>query len=233
MFFDKDADALHHGPFLGIQTINAQPFIGINTRSGKRFVPKARSLMIDLEPDRQQPKAEPGKAGRLRGPKAFVNHFYSQIEHYRLCCSTTKCVTVVGAVNRLRSELVQTQFAMKTEGGHCQGVLQDLIRVGKFAAGGLGCRAGVYAASRGRPHRDVPAEGSLLIFDGATPLLRWAHQDSRSDNLVILDRTDPSFGDGVSAANNRYFSRADDCKLTNLLTPPPGIDLMVHTEAIR
>jgi hypothetical protein len=110
------------------------------------MVPKARCLFVELQPESEDGSALVTRKGRLRNPKPFVSQFFSLAEHYRVLCSTTKAVLIVGEKNRLRTEL-QSPFQIPNGSGAYEGTLQDLVRVAKFSAGGIGCRADV---QRGR-----------------------------------------------------------------------------------
>jgi hypothetical protein len=197
-------------------------------------VPRERCLRVEIQPESEKGKSATS-AGRLRNPKPFVSHFFSLVEHYRILCSTARSVVIIGEQNRLRSELVESQFAANNGEGSVEGTLQDLIRIGKFSYGVVGCRAEVYARSRENTVQidNRPDSSPLVILDGANAYLRWAHQFPSADILGILATTDSEYDLAVDSANAKYFARDGECSLPNLKSRAVGIDLMVHTEARR
>jgi hypothetical protein len=223
--------ALYNGPFLGTLKHSGGDFIRMAIQGGTCMIPKHRCLLVEVQPESQTGKAVT-HVGRLRNPKPFVGHFFSLVEHYRILCSTSKSVIIIGERNRLRNELVQTPFAIANGTGCVEGVLQDLIRIAKFSSGGVGCRADVYSRSRGHTIQNGSpnAESLLTVLDGAVSYLRWAHEYPDYDTIAILSRTDSEYGTAIDSANARYLTRADDYSLAGLISPPPGIELMVHVE---
>ncbi|MGA8669009.1 MAG: hypothetical protein WB679_04005 [Terracidiphilus sp.] len=143
-----NGEALYRGPFLGIVRCHDEDCILINIKGGKCLVPKPRCLFVELQQESEDGSPLTTSNGRLRNPKPFVSQFFSLAEHYRVLCSTSKSVLIVGEKNRLRTEL-QSPFQIPNGSKPYEGTLQDLIRVAKFSAGGIGCRADVLARSRG------------------------------------------------------------------------------------
>ncbi len=226
-----DGEALYNGPLLGFLNHSGEEFVRMAIRKGTCMIPKHRSLLVEV-----QPELEAGKparnAGRLRNPKPFVGQFFNLVDHYRILCSTTKSVIIIGEKNRLRNELVQTPFALANGGGSVEGVLQDLIRIAKFSSGGVGCRSDVYARSRSHAIQNgISADNSsLAVLDGAVAHFRWAAGSAQCDTVAILPRTESEYGAAIDSANARYLTRLDDCSLPGLISPPRGVELMVHAE---
>jgi hypothetical protein len=226
-----NGEALYNGPFLGTVKLSHGDFIRMVIRGGVCMIPKSRCLLVEVQPESQNGNPA-GHTVRLRNPKPFVGRFFSLVEHYRILCSTKKSVIIIGEKNRLRNELVQNQFAIPEGTDHVEGVLQDLIRIAKFSSGGIGCRADVYARSRGHAIQNGGSgtDSSLLVLDGAVSHFRWAHEYLHSDSVSILSRTESEYGTAIDSANARYLTRLDDCSLPGLTGPPAGIELMVHVE---
>jgi hypothetical protein len=227
-----NGEALYNGPFLGTEKLSGGDFIRMVIRGGVVcMIPKGRCLLVEVQPESQTGNPA-GQTVRLRNPKPFVGRFFSLVEHYRILCSTKRSVIIIGEKNRLRSELVQNQFAIPEGPDHVEGVLQDLIRIAKFSSGGIGCRADVYARSRGHAIQNggSGAGSSLLVLDGAVSHFRWAHEYLHSDSVSILSRTESEYGNAIDSANARYLTRLDDCSLLGLIGPPAGVELMVHLE---
>ncbi len=226
-----DGRALYNGPLLGTSKRCGDDFVLMGIPRGTQWIRKHDCLFVEVQPESRTGKPV-HHVGRLMRPRPFVRQFFSLVEHYRIRCSTTKSVIVIGEKNRLRNELVQTPFAVPSGTGHVEGVLQDLIRVAKFSSGGVGCRADVYARSRSHAVQSgrAEAESSLIILDGAVSHFRWVHEYSHCDSVSILCRTESEYGTALDSANARYLTRLDDCSLPGLISPPSGIELMVHVQ---
>lgn len=226
-----NGEALYHGLFLGTSKCSDVDFVRMSVHGGTCMIPKHRCMLVEVQPEGQSGKRV-YHVGRLRNPKPFVGCFFSLVEHYRILCSTTKSVVIIGEKNRLRNELVQTPFAVLNGTAYVDGVLQDLIRIAKFSAGGVGCRADVFARSRGHANQNGGSltDDSLVVLDGAVSYLRWAHEYSPAHTVAILSRTESEYGAAVDSANARYLMRGDDCSLPGLVSPPTGIELMLHLE---
>lgn len=226
-----DGEALYAGPFLGVFKYYDDELIRIAIRKGTCMVPKRRSLLVEMPPANGiQGTLRDG--ARLRNPKPFVSKFFSLAEHYRILCNTTRSVIVVGEKNRLRDELVSTPFALRNGAGDLvEGALQDLIRVGKFSSGGIGCRADVHPRSRSHAIPNGTAPGRpLVVLDGAISYFRHAGGYAHHDTITILSRTDSEYDTAVDTANGRYLTRLGDYSLPGLFPQPAGIDLMLHLE---
>jgi hypothetical protein len=226
-----NGEALFRGPYLGIVRCHGEDCILINIKGGKCMVPKPRCLLVELQPESEDGSPLVTRKGRLRNPKPFVSQFFSLAEHYRVLCSTTKSVLIVGEKNRLRTEL-QSPFLIPNGSRPHEGTLQDLVRVAKFSAGGIGCRADVLARSRGHigPASLSADSKALVILDGAMSVIKWAHQFPASDSISILSPTEAEFGTGMDLANTRYQNRLDDCVFPGLGVPPAGVEIMAHVE---
>jgi len=225
-----NGEALYNGPLLGTFRQSGEDFVRMAIRKGTCMIPKRHCLLVEVQPEIEE--GRPVRAARLRNPKPFVGQFFSLVEHYRILCSTTKSVIVVGEKNRLRDELVQTPFAVSNGTGWLEGVLQDLVRIAKFSSGGVGCRADVYARSRGQAIQNGGSgtDGSLIVLDGTVSYFRWAEEYSHFDTVALFSRTEPEYGTAIDSANARYLTRLEDFSLPGLISPPSGIELMLHQE---
>ena len=204
-----NGEALYRGSFLGIVRCHDEDCILINIKGGKCFVPKPRCLLVELQPESEDGSPPVTSKGRLRNPKPFVSQFFSLAEHYRVLCTTSKSVLIVGEKNRLRTEL-QSPFQIPNGSKPYEGTLQDLVRVAKFSAGGVGCRADVLARSRGHagPASLAAASKAFVVLDGAVSVIKWVHQFPASDSVCILCRTEAEFGTAMDLANTRYLEQA-------------------------
>jgi hypothetical protein len=227
-----NGDEMYRGPLLSVTNVGGEDFVVIRTGKTKQFVPKRRALQIELAEMERRTFPEDLEGGRLHKPKAFVQHFYSHEEFYKINRSSSRHLAIIGALSRLRAELVQTPFLIP-DNPPAEGTLQDLLRVAKFTASGVGYRMAVYPVSKGSSPdpRGVPPR--LVIYDGAASFLKWAHQFTSAHSLVLLDRTELDFPEAVDALNLRYLSRVAECSLPAAIQSPAGVDIISYWEPTR
>src|SRR5713101_526323 len=94
-----DGKALYNGPLLGTLKHCGDDFVLMGIPRGTRWIRKHDCLFVEVQPESQTGKPV-RHVGRLMRPKPFVSQFFSLVEHYRIRCSTTKSVIVIGEKNR-------------------------------------------------------------------------------------------------------------------------------------
>lgn len=126
--------------------------------------------------------------------------------------SSIECA-VIGSKTGLRSEIYSAGFAIRPRppGELQEGCLQDALRVREFLAEGDGCRSVIVPASASEIQVDAAtASARLAIFDGATAYLRWRQEFPGTNNLVLLDRCQPSAEDAAAAFIQEHAKRQGD-----------------------
>ena len=142
-------------------------------------------------------------------------------------------VVVIGRVNALRYETTQIQSAVAAKGQTVnEGVLNDILRIRKFISQENTARTAVYAAQRdiGPSSADLEA-ARLAIFDGADAYARWGSCFPRANVLVILDRTESMFQEGLAQVNTRYYVRSGEYQWQPGIQIPAGLDAIGFVEA--
>ena len=227
-----NGDAMYRGPLLSVTNVSGEDFVIIRTGKTKQFVPKRRALQIEVAEIGRQALPEDLEGGRLHKPKAFIQHFYSHEEFYKINRSSSRHLAIIGALSRLRAELVQTPFLVPGN-PQAEGTLQDLLRVAKFTASGVGYRMAAYPVSKGFTPDSDAVTPRLVVYDGAASFLKWAHQFTGAHSLVLLDRTELDFPEAVDAINLRYLSRVAECSIPGEIQPPAGVDIISFWEPER
>lgn len=156
----------------------------------------------------------PGLITGVLGPTEaarFANH------------SRLECI-LVGNRSALEAEIVGAPFAARSGDGQVhKGRLQDILRAKTFLPQGDCSRSEILsltAKSVSSPALETPT----VIFDGARALLRCSVHWPAANWIVILNRTEWRFADGVALVDDVY-EMSDSVALGTSFPPPPlGIE---------
>jgi hypothetical protein len=193
------------------------------------------AINVQIEPDVQPALGRHASGTALVPHSSFVNHFYTQDELHLLHLAARCQVAVIGRVNALRHETTQIQFAVAAKGQAVnEGVLNDILRIRKFISHVNSARTAVYATQRdiGPSPGDVEA-ARLAIFDGADAYAKWGSCFPRANVLVILDRTESMFQEGLAQVNTRYYVRSGEYQWQPGTQIPASLDAIGFVEARR
>jgi hypothetical protein len=199
------------------------------------YVQEADAINIQVEPD-LHPVLGPHASGTALVPNSdFVRHFYSQDELHLLHLAARCQVIIVGRINSLREETTQLQCALPAKGGGThEGVLNDILRIRKFSSQANHARTTVYATQQDTgPTADDRAAVRLAIFDGADAYAKWGSCFPSANLLVILNRTEPMFHDGLSQVNARYYVRSGEYRWKQGIQIPASLDATGFVEVRR
>ena len=142
--------------------------------------------------------------------------------------STTECL-VIGEVKLLESEVLLEQLIVPEV--QRVGAFQDIIRANTLVRSNLGfgykTKLLTDRINTDQSSADIP---KLTVFDNPRAFVKWNTSFTRSNTVVILDRTDPHFDDSVLSANQEFENRPMDLDLTDLLRGPIpyGVDIMAY-----
>lgn len=163
-----------------------------------------------------------GFASSVIGPQSIAT-FASE--------SRMSCL-VVGVSSVLKAEILENSFFCP-EG--TEGTLSELLRVKAIVAPGNPYRSNIFAAnSRRPPHYDGESCPRLVIFDGASGLIKWRDRFPSSNWLVLLDEASPNFESGRDVLNHLYVQRnGSDPDIQKLPEVPSGVELLVFKEKVR
>lgn len=198
-------------------------------------VQEADAINIQIEPDLPPTLAFHPSGTALVPHGAFVKHFYTEHELHLLHLAARCRVLIIGRVNALREEATQLQCAIATrDDTPNKGLLNDILRVRKFISQNNHARSAVYAAQRDiDPSLEDRSTVGFVIFDGADAFSKWAGCFPSAELLVILDRTEPMFEEGLSQVNTRYYVRSGEYQWQPGTQIPASIDAVGFVEVRR
>ncbi len=120
-------------------------------------------------------------------------------------------VVVVGSRNKLRHESFDFRLAVSSgqNGEIIGGRLSDILRVEGILPADHPYRTRIISTVSGTRGESSSNEPFSVVFDGASPFLRWRHLWPSSQWVVVLDRTDSQCDAAASAINTLYARRGD------------------------
>jgi hypothetical protein len=174
-------------------------------------------------------------------PSEFARRVLGEEMAYNFTLQPHMKALLVGRVNHLRREAIDTNFAVIKEGktdqvpSFCAGTIQELIRSRRlFGMTNKPYRTDIFPSNSRRAPRTLQEPPPLIIFDGSHGFLRWRNHWRGSNWLVLLDVTEGNFGDAREALNSEYRTmREDDDVPLDLPTPPEGVELVFYREKVH
>jgi len=231
------------GSFAGAVTRGTQRFVKVcvQTKSAYRsggltyYVQEGDAINLQIEPGVQPRLGRQIKGRTLVPHTSFVNHFYSQDELHLLHLAARCQVLIVGRINALREETTQVPCAVPTPHNQMNGgVLNDILRIRKFLSESSPARIALYPTQRGTgPSPEDQNASRLVIFDGADAFTKWCVLFPNANMLVILDRTEALFQEGLSQLNARYYLRSGEYPWHSNIQMPPGVEAISFLEVRR
>jgi hypothetical protein len=214
----KQGDRNLKGIFLGVEEHDGGlRYIVQIARHGINRYPQSYAKHIQPH-DQREVKFRNQQRGRKIAADDFLSHLLGEDEAWYFRQSTQCSSLVVTQKVLFEEEVSQNCLSVK---GHemLQGNLNKLLRV-QSSSVTEGYKTAIVAAADDEPSDvDVP----FVIFDGARAFLRHHHFYSHRSWVVLLDRCETSFVDGVAQLQQLYLSRQDDW---TTFAPPPGVEYM-------
>lgn len=138
---------------------------------------------------------------------------------------------IIGQVNTLRREIVETQFGIQDENGNIYpGRLQDILRVRKFMGAKEAYWTDVGPTSKSYADEQIP---QVVIFDGTNAFLRHSHIFKDSHWIILMEYTDTDFEAGVNAITQRYVQYrigTPELDFSRVASSDYGIEIMAFKE---
>jgi hypothetical protein len=231
-----------HGSFAGTVTRGATQFVKVCVqaktpyKSGglTHFVKEADAINLQIEPGIQPALGRHATGSALVPHSEFVNHFYGQDELHLLHVAARCRVGIIGRINALREETTQIRCAVPAKHAMTEGVLNDILRIRKFISDTDIPRVAIYGTRRDTgPSTDDRNATRLVIFDGADSYTKWGHYFPSANMLVVLDRTEAMFQEGLSQVNTRYYQRSGECQWLAATRIPARLDSTGFLELCR
>ena len=169
------------------------------------------------------PKTQKGRP--VARHATFLEALLQLQDVYEFVTRSSIACAVIGSKTGIRSETCEVQFAVPAgTSGLQEGRLLDALRVREFLGEGEGCRSVVMPASASEIQIDPAAQTApLAIFDGATAYLRWRHEFTAANNLILLDRCQPSAEDAAAAFIQEHAKRQGEFDICE--EPPHGVEI--------
>lgn len=141
---------------------------------------------------------------------------------------------IFGNKGQLENEATSAEIAIRVRGRNFSAKLDSVIKTNKKSSWRNDCYTFVCASRGSRLSRaTISLRPHVTVFDGATGFLKW-RDDFRSSNwIVILDRTDPYFEEGVAQLNAEYAGNCLEGESEfPLPTPLASIEVTSFWEAL-
>ena len=144
-------------------------------------------------------------------------------DHFFKSPNETICL-LIGELSTLKNEMVQENFIISEV--DAVGSIQDIIRADK-----LNKDSGYKTRLLSDRLTSLPLTNEpprLVIFDGARAFSKWKHSFTKSNMVIILDRTDLNYEEGVLSANQDFEDRKEDLNMPDFLIEeiPQGVKVM-------
>ncbi len=246
------------GLFMGVQDNfhDGKTFIGVQVQEGNSkagallrwFPPNLAGSIAVIERASAKPLKLPkeAKSEELVTNQVFASYFLS-LNALRTIAeeSRTECI-VVGQVNLLRQETVDTVLAVETDQETVdsanksspitrprhlvKGCLQDVFRMQRFCRNDETYRSKIITPTGIEQNIAKGKEAPTVIFDGAMGFLKLRHLWPKSDFVAILDRTDPHYDDAVNLINQDFVNRVDEAEIQYKAPLPLGVEATSYWE---
>jgi hypothetical protein len=138
---------------------------------------------------------------------------------------------ILGNASQLCDEIEGVTLGLSH--GRVTGTFQEILRVQRFLPGIVPYRTDVVPVQRESSSNVSQYSAPLLVvFDSAMGFLKWRDYWRRSHWLIILDRTDPNFGEAANALNQEFVENRID-EVTDIPLVPSGLEAMAYEEVCR
>lgn len=135
---------------------------------------------------------------------------------------------VVGYDSGLHEEAKLQLHLLDGPRQYISGNIECLLRIKRWQAGSKTYSSDIlpYAAGQEEAGLELARRFHVVVYDGSGPYLRWNRHLGSQHHIVLLDRTEHSFSEGVVAVNNACMRRSGE--FVRLPFPVPrGIETML------
>lgn len=203
----------------------------VKTGQGEeRWIQDPNKIQISERETIILPKHQTGR--RLLSQAALLESLLDSALLLRFTLNTRVDCVVIGQMNLLEQES-QTILAHKDgQSQYAEGHLQDLVRTHEITR----TQKDVPYRSRLLPSRSIQTQTlaeklspSVVVFDGASGFVKWNDVWNCTNQVVILDRAERDYEEGVRAINSQYAERLEDStdKLP-VIPAPAGIEMILY-----
>lgn len=226
-----DRGVRYKGKILGPDLLSSQPVLKIQTATMTRYIGESKS--IDVEVDEWDGDLPCGERGRRTVRRAgFLEAAFGGHDLGEFGIRSRLDAVVIGSAASLRNEVGNTNIgAPLPTGNFVYGTFQDLLRV-RLLAPTQPFRSEIVSDTTADLHEVTSSREVVAIFDGPRPYIKARSRVRARNQIVILDRTAPSFQDAADIVNQQYLRRvADIPRFQNIGGLPWGVEVMAFEEA--
>lgn len=171
------------------------------------------------------PKKQIGRTIDINTP--FISCFWDLNNVESVLASNKEKCRLIGIRNQFAEELQTTKLRFRLDDGTYSGTLQDIVRVRGLSCG-CGYQSDIIPSSCIQEELENDKMARISIFDGAKAYLRLFPAASSPVNIVILDRSDRSYGEAVEQINSLAISEANYRYLSEVpFSVPQAVSLMI------
>lgn len=186
---------------------------------------------VSVVPDKDIAVAKRQKGSTIVSAEDFLEAILKDANICRFALHTNLDCEIIGQINCLKQEIMETPFAVLRKKGFKKGFLKDILRVRKFLTAGGGYRSNVFSTNKD-PGEEKQEIAPVAIFDGARSFINWRDYWKKANWVVILDRTEIEFQMAARQINDNFTLRQTQ-SLSPPFSPPPGTELFIYEEVIR
>lgn len=131
----------------------------------------------------------------------------------------------------LRNELEAEVLRAQLPGGEwAASALQGLVRAKRYLRAGSAYRTVVLSQGSKRvADLSLTLRPHCVVFDGSLPFLKWSPYWVASHRVVLLSKTERSYGPAVEEANRQYIQeRANPDPLSDIPSPIESVEMMAY-----
>jgi hypothetical protein len=213
----------------GYEEIGGVPTIFVRTSGAKKHNQRHGLTLplihrVELLAPEDHSEQRPFGTQHVTSSEGLLRFMLPETNVQRYITQTQLNTILIGRVGVIKEEVSLTDiFFRSPQGKAAAGTMQDLVRLRIDPH--VPYRSYVVSPS---PRRSLAlsrtASPDVVIFDGATGLLRTRHHWPASHWIVVLERSDPLYSDAIDTINELYLQRSGDARVRGIMNPPAGAE---------
>lgn len=223
-FLTKDGGRRVTGSFEGLESLNGIQALRIRTKDTVFFKFPTMVGTVFLAPEES---TETGARGRrLRDGLASVKPYVDPNAYRSFVLQSRMDCMVIGPSGVIQDELQQATLYPSPTGQPIY--VSEVIRVRSLLGAPTAFRSELIppSAKHAAVQHDVPF---IVILDGPSAVMKWTHRFKGSHQIIIIDRTDRSLDELISAVQDEFVTQRIDVNPTARLPfPPAGIEILAY-----
>jgi hypothetical protein len=228
----QEGNKTFKGQLIGCEDRRGTEYIGVQLQASgaggrKTWLPPERVAQITVTGGTSGNLPKNPQGTKIVVAQRFLGRFLNGLDPRRFSTTSRLDCAIVGRLGVLRQEVMVKLAFPGTGSRFDSGTLQDVLRVRRFVRSGQSYRSIVVPIERGTPD----TRSKVVLFDGALAALKCRHQWRSSDQIVVLDRTDPNFEAATDALNAEYARYRLEYAPEDIISGwPVGVEVMNYSE---